>query len=635
MPSATVAETALSTERLDQLRQLCHSLEHRVYTDFEGARRVLAELAEQMTPGLPADIRLAYHHGAAFLENQWNHFEASLEHARAAIALLEQHGEPLPLAEAWLDAAAPLLNHRDWPAVQDCLDRARHYLQGSDVPGLHAQVACREGFLHLHLGNLRQALDALLEAEKTLLGLGETAKLRDFYMLALVTSGLGDLYERLDEKEKSLEAYRRVLPIVEQHGLRPRLAWHYLNAGRAALAQNDPLKARLCFENVPRFAGESDREAKAHALANLGILAFLENRPADAVSDLFDKAAAQIEPASKPADFTNLSRIERWRAELLLRLGDAEAAEKHLERAFDYGQQGHDLHHLKQVSQALAALSADKSDFARAYQWQSQATELAERHFHELRDSERQELEARYELERSRQEAQMARLRVTGLQSRALRAQMNPHFLFNALNAIQGFITSRRNNEAETYLARFAKLMRQTLEYSGVEVVTLAQEIEFLNRYLELNRKLRFDSRLDFRIVPPPGADPDDLCIPTMIVQPFVENAIEHGLRPKREGKLRIEFHLTGPGENTLLCRIEDDGVGYNTGREKQLRTPEYQSHRSRGLEITRDRLSLLHQLRKTPAGEFIRITDLGENSAGQQSGTRVEVLLPVLEEEV
>ncbi len=633
MPTATVAESALAPERLQYLRQLCHSLGHWAYTDFEKARQVMDELAPQVTADLPLDIRLAFHRHAAFLENQWNRFEAALEHATATIALLEQRNETLPLAEAWLDAAAPQLNRRDWPAVQHCLDRARHYLQGAESPRLHAQVACREGYLQLHLGNFSQALDALLESEKTLLGLGETAQLPDFYILALVTGGLGDLYERLDEKEKSLDAYRRVLPIVEKHGLRPRLAWHYLNAGRAALAQNDLAEARLCFDNVPRFAGEGDHEARAHALANLGILAFLENQPAAAVSSLFDEAAKQIEQPVKPADFTNLSRIERWRAELLLRLGDAADAEIHLEKAFEIGQKGHDLHHLKQVSQALAALSADKEDFMQAYQWQSVATELAEQHFHDLRDRERQELEARYELERSRQEAQMARLRVTGLQSRALRAQMNPHFLFNALNAIQGFITSGRNNEAETYLARFAKLMRQTLEYSGVEVVTLAQEIEFLNRYLELNRKLRFDSKLDFRIVPPPGADPDDLCIPTMIVQPFVENAIEHGLRPKREGKLRIEFHLTD-NEHTLLCSIEDDGVGYNKGREKQMKTPEYQSHRSRGLEITRERLKLLHQMRKTPALQFVRIADLSETDENRKTGTRVEVLLPILEEE-
>ena len=227
----------------------------------------------------------------------------------------------------------------------------------------------------------------------------------------------------------------------------------------------------------------------------------------------------------------------------------------------------------------------------------------------------------------------MAKLRVASLQLRALRAQMNPHFLFNALNAIQGLITSGRNDEAETYLARFAKLMRHTLEYSDLEEVTLEHEIEFLNRYLDLNRKLRFRDRLNYQVALPPGVDAAELMIPTMIVQPFVENAIEHGLRPRQEGNLRIEFHLS-EDERTVLCVIEDDGVGFNKGKEKQNAQNAYQSHRSRGMEITRERLNLLHQWRKNPGSQFVKITDLGEKTNGERSGTRVEVLLPVLEGE-
>ena len=225
----------------------------------------------------------------------------------------------------------------------------------------------------------------------------------------------------------------------------------------------------------------------------------------------------------------------------------------------------------------------------------------------------------------------MAKLRVASLQLRALRAQMNPHFMFNALNAIQGLITSGRNNEAESYLAKFAKMMRHTLEYSDLEVVALEQEVEFLERYLDINRKLRFRDRLHYQIVPPRGIDLTDLNVPTMILQPFVENAIEHGIRPRQEGNLRIEFHLSENGQS-LRCIIEDDGVGYNKGREKQREGAAFQSHRSRGMDITRERLSLLHQLQKHESGDFIRIHDLGDLTQGERSGTRVEVLLPILE---
>lgn len=619
---------------LAHLRRLCENLGRWVFTNFDQARSVVNELEAEVQTRTPFDIRLAYHRHRAFLENQWRHFDRSLEHFAAATSILESLAEPLPLAETWLDAAAVQLNRRDWPAVQQCLDRARRYLGTLEAPNLRAQLACREGFLHLHLNNHRLALDCLQEAERGLIGLGEKASLKDYYILTLVISGLGDLYERLDEKDNSVDAYLRVLPLVEQHQLRPRLPWHYLNAGRAALAQNDVEHARECFENVLHVAEAEEPEAKAHALANLGILALLENDNQQAAV-LFDEASAQFPNPSKPADFTNLSKIQSWRAELLWQLNELEQAEKHFEQAFTSGQDGHDLNHLAQISQALAQLCEIRTDFQKAYLWQRHATELTERHYNQVRDRERQEIEARHNLERSRQEAQMAKLRVASLQLRALRAQMNPHFLFNALNAIQGLITSGRNDEAETYLARFAKLMRHTLEYSDLEEVTLEQEVEFLNRYLDLNRKLRFRDKLQYQVVMPPGVDTGDLMIPTMIVQPFVENAIEHGLRPLLKGNLRIEFHLSDD-ERVLLCVIEDDGVGFNKGKEKEKQSKQagYQSHRSRGMEITRERLNLLHQLRKNPGSQFVKIVDLGEKTEGARSGTRVEVLLPVLEGE-
>ena len=446
----------------------------------------------------------------------------------------------------------------------------------------------------------------------------------------MIFSGLGDLHERLDEKDKSLDAYRRVLPIVERHGLRPRQSWHYLNAGRAALAQQDVAQAQVYLEKVLVVTGTGESEAKTHALGNLGIIARLANDSERALA-LFDQAEAEYENPSKPTDFTNLSKIESWRAGLFSQLNDFEKAEMHFEKAWDLGQDGQDLYHLSHLSQKMATMFTKQQKFEQAYFCQRRASDLATRHFNQLRDREREELEARHQLERNQQEAQMAQLRVASLQLRALRAQMNPHFMFNVLNAIQGLITSGRNNEAESYLAKFAKMMRHTLEYSDLEVVALEQEIEFLERYLDVNRKLRFRDRLHYQIIPPQGADLTDINVPTMILQPFVENAIEHGIRPRQAGNLRIEFHLSDDG-HTLRCVIEDDGVGYNKGREKQKEGAAFQSHRSRGMDITRERLTLLHQLQKHEAGDFIRISDLGESSGGQRSGTHVEVLLPVME---
>ncbi len=614
------------------LRRLCAHLERSIFTDFEQARAMLKELAAAIHPGLPFDIRLAYHRSAAFLENQWQRWEPALAHAYQAIAIYENLADSPALAEMWADVSAVHVNQRAWNAAQESLDRAHNYLDPASPPRVRANVTCREGFLHLHLGNLNQALVCFQEAEKDLMGLDASAERKDFYLLTLVLSGLGTLYERLGDKEKSLEAFRRVLPIAEEHRLRPRLPWHFLHTGRVALALDNAQQAREYFEYALRFAGEGEEEVRTQALGNLGILAFLADRPDEAFT-LFDQAAAQYAHPDSEDDFTNLSKIESWRAGVILRKGDREQGQLHLEKAYEYGVKGRDIHLLSQICFNLAAMYAQDSRYERAYFYQLRTTELTTEHYEQLRDRDREELEARHHIERSRQDAQMARLRVAGLQLRALRAQMNPHFMFNALNAIQGLVTSGRNNEAESYIAKFAKMMRQTLEYSDLEVVPLEQEIEFLDRYLDINRKLRFRDQLDYKIIVSPELERLDIYLPTMILQPFVENAVEHGLRPRKAGKLRIEFSL-GKQEDTLLCVIEDDGLGYLAGRAKQSDQMAFQKHRSRGMDITHERLALLHQLQRKQEGQFVVITDLGEQSGGEHTGTRVEVILPIMEEE-
>ncbi len=630
MPS--VKNASIAPPSPAYLRRLCAHLQRSIFTDFEQARAMLNELAMAMHPGLPFDIRLAYHRSAAFLENQWQRWEPALAHARQAIAILENLADAPALAEMWADASAVQVNQRAWSAAQVSLDRAHHYLDPNSPPRVRANVTCREGFLHLHLGNLNQALVCFQEAEKDLMGLDASAERKDFYLLTLVLSGLGTLYERLGDKEKSLDAFRRVLPIAEEHHLRPRLPWHFLHTGRVALALDNAVQAREHFERSLQFAGEGEEEVKTLALGNLGILAFLADRPDEAFV-LFARAAAQYEHPDSEDDFTNLSKIESWRAGAMLRKGDREQGQNHLEKAYEYGMQGRDIHHLGQICLNLAQLFVQDGRYEKAYFYQHRATQLTTEHYEQLRDRDREELEARHLIERSRQDAQMARLRVASLQLRALRAQMNPHFMFNALNAIQGLVTSGRNNEAESYIAKFAKMMRQTLEYSDLEVVPLEQEVEFLERYLDINRKLRFRDQLDYQIVVSPELERLDIYLPTMILQPFVENAVEHGLRPRLKGKLRIELSL-GSADGTLLCVIEDDGVGYLAGRAKQSDQMAFQKHRSRGMDITHERLALLHQLQRKQEGQFVVITDLGEQIGSAVTGTRVEVILPIMEEE-
>jgi LytS/YehU family sensor histidine kinase len=222
----------------------------------------------------------------------------------------------------------------------------------------------------------------------------------------------------------------------------------------------------------------------------------------------------------------------------------------------------------------------------------------------------------------------LLRLQAAKLQLKALRAQMNPHFLFNALNSIQNYITSNEVTNAAKYLARFAKLMRQSLEYSDLEVVSLEKEIAFLSDYLYINEKLRFEDRLSYKIIVDDEIEEDITGVPTMIVQPYVENAIEHGLRNKESGNIRVDFSLYN--EDTILCVVEDDGIGRDKARQMHLNDGRYKNHRSRGTAITEQRLQLLYNSREKKV--YVHTIDLRDEETGEALGTRVEIKIPIID---
>ncbi len=216
----------------------------------------------------------------------------------------------------------------------------------------------------------------------------------------------------------------------------------------------------------------------------------------------------------------------------------------------------------------------------------------------------------------ARQNKIRSRERESVLNQKLLRAQMNPHFIFNSLNSINYFITGNKPLEAGNFLTRFAKLMRNILESSKYETISLAKEIEALTDYLELE-KLRFQNKFNFFIEFSDDIDPEDFDIPPMLIQPFVENAIIHGLKQVPEnGKIHIHFYLLP--HDILVIQVTDNGVGINSTLKKE-------SHTSFAMDITRERLERMNKKRKTEIR--LKVTDL--NHEGSQ-GTKVEISIPL-----
>jgi tetratricopeptide (TPR) repeat protein len=422
-----------------------------------------------------------------------------------------------------------------------------------------------------------------------------------------------------------VEAYKEVLDICERKGMRSRLSWHYLNVGKGYLGINEEEKAITYFRDAIKVIDDVNQQARALALANLGYC-YLRGGMHSKALELLDKAY----PLFKDKRDKNLANIEWWKGRIFEVQNRRNKALRHYFKALEHAKNGQDYKQITGILRDIANWYAHENDYKNAYDYQRFYENAIEKYLLEVKESEIRELEVKYEAERKEKEAEMFKLQATGLQLKALRAQMNPHFVFNALNSVQNFITSNDNTLAAKYLAQFAHLMRQSLEYSDVEIISLEKEIEFLKNYLDINQKLRFENKMSYRLEVDEDIEEDILGVPTMIIQPYIENAIEHGIRSKKKGLVQVKFSLED--ENTILCSVEDNGVGRKRARELQLENPNFKDHRSLGTKITNERLEILNRTSGNLKREVVKIIDLKDESTGKPLGTRVEVLIPVIE---
>ncbi len=178
----------------------------------------------------------------------------------------------------------------------------------------------------------------------------------------------------------------------------------------------------------------------------------------------------------------------------------------------------------------------------------------------------------------------------------ALKAQMNPHFIFNALNSIQAFIFLNDKNSANTYLGKFSDLMRKTLDMSQQEAILLEEEIQMLETYLSLEN-MRFRGELEWQVEADEGIDIQEVTLPPLLIQPYVENAIKHGLSAKKGArKLKVFFRQQIENE-LLICEITDNGIG--RAQALVLKKQRQSSHQSFSTSATEQRLELLNKGRK------------------------------------
>jgi len=493
-------------------------------------------------------------------------------------------------------------------AVREWEEASRLFLLEGDSVRL-AGIRRNLGFAYSDLGRYDLAiahyLESLRSAEES--GTGD---------LARIYNDLGVAYHRLFRYDTALEYYRKAQHRAAEEGMEDatggllnNIGSIYSRLGRYDEALEIHTEALAIWETL------GDRRGIAISLGSIGVLHALRRDAVGAIEH-YERSLAIREELN---DRSGMAILHRNISSVLRGSGLHEEALQHIERAIALARDLDARDLLWQFHEECSILHEEMGEFRMALEHHKLFSEYRG----QTLDAEKQrtiaELQAKYDLERTTSEREQFRRRMLEWEHKAFRAQINPHFLFNALNSIQYFLVEHDTESAARYLSRFARLMRLALDNSRSTLIPLQSELECLELYLALE-SLRFGDRLAYDISVDEQTDPGELNVPPMILQPYVENAIWHGILPlSRPGHVRIRVRCDA--SDRLLCSIEDDGVGRGAGHDSGS-----ERRHSSGMTMIEERLVLLEQTTGLPC--HVRVIDLVD-AEGRPLGTRVELDLP------
>lgn len=598
---------------------------HYSFTNVKKAQEILRIQGKIFKENSYPDFILNYYINVAFVENQLYNFDLAQMHYEKVLDLVDDIGAAKQQATVYIDYSGVCINRGDLEEASHYLDRAEKTIDAFPDLKIKARIITRRGYLSLHYAHYAKAIESFLEAQKILNAVKQPLDLKDNYFLALIWSGLGDVYERNEDVKKSVNCYLNAVKICEELGMKTRLSWYYLKVGSGYMSQGEYESAEIYLrKSLRRTRDDISRYSRASAYANLGYIYFISKEDHKNAFRMWNSAEKHFKDRYAH-DYGNFSTIEHWRGQVYTKVEKWKKAAKHYKRALTFAKRSGDSKQVAAVCLDFAKLYAKQENYKDAYKYQCDYDKMSKEAAKHTNQRMMLELIVKYEAEKKKQEAELLRLEAAGLQLKALRAQMNPHFMYNALNSIQNYITSHKAETAAKYLAKFAKLMRQSLDYSDMETISLEEEVSFLEDYLYINNKLRFDDCLSYEINIDEEIEEDIIGVPAMIIQPYVENAIEHGLRFAKSGKVTLDFKPVD--DFTILCVVQDNGVGREKAKVLKQQDEKFINHESKGTIITEKRLDILNKSRGNTL--FVKTVDLYDKEGGA-CGTRVEIQIPI-----
>ncbi|WP_250632704.1 tetratricopeptide repeat-containing sensor histidine kinase [Rhodoflexus caldus] len=547
----------------------------------------------------------------ASLQTEQGNYKDAIINCKEAYRLAKEQNRAFSTADAAMRLGSLLgdqSQHKE--ALGYLQESARLYEKLNERKGT-ARALNNIAAVYQDMKDYKQAINYMFRALKIM------EKLQEPFPIAIITGNIGNLYNLLGQPDKALVYVERSLALHRQLG---------------------------------------NKSGEAYALNFLGGVYEKMNKTSQALKYYLE--ALEIEKAlgNRYLMVFSYNNI----GEKYMESGNYALAEQYLEDGIKEAKQIGAVRELARLYNTYAMLDSIRQDFRSAFRWHRLHKQYSDSVFNTERSKQVAELQAAFDLEVKENEIQAleqeaaiqqlaldrrnallagsiiiavlliavvyiflnnkqlrTRYDLLLAQQRWRRAQMNPHFFFNALAAVQDVMVKDEPKKAGNYIAKFSRLMRQTLEQSEKEFTTLDDEIVMLTNYLDL-QKLRFGNKFDYVIEQNGNLETEELLIPVMLLQPLVENAVEHGLKNIQEnGLLRINFTLNG---DQLIVVVEDNGVG----RDEAAKSKSARGHVSMSSQILESRLELLQKQSGYKAE--VRI----EDKTAPESGTKATFFLPI-----
>ena len=476
--------------------------------------------------------------------------------------------------------------------------------------------------------------------------------------------GIGDIYQSLEQYDLAIDYFRRSLSYEEKLRNSEGIAINYQNIGEC-LEAIGKLEESLKHYESSLLVNENVGSERIHVVSNYGIAHVYVHQ--DRLEEAMERLHSILETAENLGEPEILSSVYIHLGWTHLRLNELENAKKYLCDGLKLAERYNILGNISQANTFLHDLYSETGDYERSLDFyksaqtakRSIANDRNRRYvFDVISKSETEKRSSEIEMLAKENEIVKLRLRrnkntllvsalllalftiilyilyrqyqlksdkkLLTLEQSMLRSQMNPHFLFNSLNSIKLYIINNETKNAVHYLNKFSKLVRKILEASSYKEIPLAEELETVDLYMNIEN-IRFSNEINFEMKIDEGIDTHLVKIPSLILQPFLENALWHGLSAK-EGNKSVQLHVSNGQSGYIQIAIKDNGIGREAA--EGLKQRKVLKRKSVGINITKERLDNFSRDYQNTSD--VEIVDLFDDK-GDASGTKVVLHIPTL----